>query len=107
MNDNRATATREPAPETLLADLRALVAEAQGYLDESGGDANGETGSALRGRLEAARRRLAKFYQDARVKVAAGGKYADETIRAKPYQSMAVAAGVGLLLGVLLGRRDR
>ena len=37
----------------------------------------------------------------------AGAKYTDETIRENPYQSMAVAAGLGLLVGVLIGRRSK
>jgi len=106
MKENRGTATGESAPETLLADLRALVTEAQRYLDASG-ENDGETGGALRERLEAARRRFAELYHDAKGKVAAGGKYADDRIRANPYQAIAAAAGVGLLVGILLGRRDR
>jgi hypothetical protein len=34
-----------------------------------------------------------------------GAKYTDEAIHRHPYQSMAIVAGVCLLLGALLGRR--
>jgi ElaB/YqjD/DUF883 family membrane-anchored ribosome-binding protein len=38
-------------------------------------------------------------------KAIAGAKVADQTIREHPYESMGVAFGVGLLIGVLVGRR--
>ena len=31
----------------------------------------------------------------------------DQAIRANPYQSLAIAAGVGILVGVLIGRRSK
>ena len=58
-------------------------------------------------RFLAAQERFADVYTGARKKVIAGAKYTDETIRANPYQSLAIAAGVGLLVGVLLGRRSK
>ena len=38
-------------------------------------------------------------------KAVAGAKVADKTIREHPYESIGVAFGVGLLIGVLVGRR--
>jgi ElaB/YqjD/DUF883 family membrane-anchored ribosome-binding protein len=61
----------------------------------------------LRSRFAAAQERCADAYAGARKKVIAGAKYTDETIRANPYQSLAIAAGLGLLIGVLLGRRSK
>ncbi len=107
MKNSRTTSTSEQNPETFLTDLRALVAEAQKLLDASPGQNDGEEGLALRERFEAAKERFADMYTNARKRVVAGGKYADETIRANPYQSIALAAGVGLLVGVLLGRRGK
>ena len=60
----------------------------------------------LRSRYEAMHERLSDCYDGAKKKVVAGAKYTDTTIRENPYQAMAVAAGVGLLVGVLLGRRS-
>jgi len=67
----------------------------------------GDAVSTLRARFDAARARFADLYEGTRQKVVAGAKCADATIRANPYQSLAIAAGVGLLLGVLLGRRSK
>ncbi|HXQ82175.1 MAG TPA: hypothetical protein VN775_12725 [Opitutaceae bacterium] len=110
MKNSRATGTSEQTPDTFLSDLRALVTEAQKILDASNAsesEDNGEHGTALRERFEAARERFTELYATAKKRVVAGGKYADETIRENPYQSIAVAAGVGLLIGILVGRRGK
>jgi ElaB/YqjD/DUF883 family membrane-anchored ribosome-binding protein len=101
------TETTAQTPQDLVNDLHALVAEAEkmmgGAVTEHTGDALG----ALRSRFDAAQERLADLYEGTRQKVVAGAKCADQTIRANPYQAVAVAAGVGLLVGVLLGRRSK
>ena len=63
--------------------------------------------SALRSRFDAAQERAGELYAGARKKVVAGARCTDETIRANPYQSLAIAAGIGLLVGVLVGRRSK
>lgn len=89
----------------LLDDLHTLVTEAEKVLADSNPTQAGETMNALRSRLEAAQARLGEFYATARQRAIAGAKMTDETIRANPYQSIAVAAGVGLVIGFLVGRR--
>jgi ElaB/YqjD/DUF883 family membrane-anchored ribosome-binding protein len=60
----------------------------------------------IRNRLESARERLTDVYGQARKKVVAGAKYTDETIRTHPYQSLAIALGIGVLLGALIRRSN-
>jgi len=103
MKNNKSTAQ---TPKDLLNDLRTLVSEAETMMSQSVGEHTDEAMATLRERFEAAQERLADLYDGARKKVVAGAKYTDETIRANPYQSIAIAAGVGLLVGVLLGRRS-
>lgn len=97
-----------PAPDELLAELRALIAEAEKIL---GPDAGAEPAAAesglegLRERLEAARDRLTDACDQVRRKVKTGVRHADDAIRENPYQAMAIAAGVGIVLGMLLNRR--
>jgi ElaB/YqjD/DUF883 family membrane-anchored ribosome-binding protein len=93
-------------PKDLLNDLHALVNEAEKMMSESVGEHTEEAIATIRERFEAAQERFADLYAGARKRVVAGAKYTDETIRANPYQSIAIAAGVGLLVGVLLGRRS-
>jgi ElaB/YqjD/DUF883 family membrane-anchored ribosome-binding protein len=105
MKNNKETTAQ--TPKELLNDLHALVMEAEKMLSESVSEHTADAVNGLRTRFNAANERLGEFYVDARKKVAAGAKYTDEAIRANPYQSLAIAAGVGLLLGVLLGRRSK
>ena len=93
-------------PTDLLNDLHALVAEAEKMMGDSISEHTAEAVGALRARFETAQERLGELYSGAKKKVIAGARYSDETIRANPYQSIAIAAGVGLLVGVLLGRRN-
>jgi ElaB/YqjD/DUF883 family membrane-anchored ribosome-binding protein len=102
MNTKFEAATQ--TPQELLKNLRALVTEAEKILADS--PEHSETRlEALRERYEAAQERLADYYATAKKKIVAGAKHTDEAIRAHPYQSLAIAAGVGMLAGLLLGRR--
>jgi ElaB/YqjD/DUF883 family membrane-anchored ribosome-binding protein len=96
-----------PATDTndaFLTDLKDLVGEAQKLLDAPKDGAH-DIASSLRERFEAAQDRFNDIYATAKKKVVAGGKYTDKAIRENPYQSIAIAAGVGLLAGILIGRR--
>jgi ElaB/YqjD/DUF883 family membrane-anchored ribosome-binding protein len=91
-------------PDTFLSDLRSLVTEAEKLLSQ--GEDTGR-GTAIRERFEAAQQRFSEMYNGAKKRIAAGGKQADTAIRENPYQSLAIAAGVGVIIGVLLARRGK
>ena len=94
-------------PAELLDELKSLVSEAQTMIGDSLSEHSAEAISNLRDRFNAAQEQLTDYYNGARKKVVAGAKYTDAAIRENPYQSLAIAAGVGLLVGVLLGRRGK
>jgi ElaB/YqjD/DUF883 family membrane-anchored ribosome-binding protein len=102
-NNKQAT----PSPKDLLDELHALVADAEKLVTDSAGETSEEVMGALRQRYEAAQERMGEVYQTAKRKVTDGARYTDETIRENPYQSIAVAVGIALLAGVLLGRRTK
>lgn len=91
----------------LMGELQTLVAEAQGMMADSLAEHSAEAMASIRERLDAVQEKLSDVYDSTKKRVAAGAKQADETIRENPYQSMAVALGVGVLIGVLVGRRSR
>src|SRR5215207_6883163 len=95
------------SPKDILEELRSLVADAEKMVGDSVGESSEEIVTALRQRYAAAQERLGEAYQSARRKVTEGARYTDETIRENPYQSIAVAVGVGLIAGVLLGRSSK
>ena len=104
MKNNKATAH---TPRELLDELKTLVAEAETMAVDSLSEHSAEALSNLRERFSAVQERFSDVYDGARKKVVAGAKYTDETIRENPYQSLAVVLGVGVLLGVLIGRRSK
>lgn len=105
MKNNRDSAA--PTAATLLNDLHALVAEAEKMISDSQGETGENVLGAIRARFDAAQECLTGLYAGARQKVVSGAKYTDGAIRANPYQSIAIAAGVGLLVGVLAGRSSK
>ena len=104
MKNNKTTAQ---TPTDLLNDLKALVIEAEKMMSESVSEPTADAVSALRVRYDAASERMGELYDGAKKRVVAGAKCTDEAIRENPYQSLAVAAGVGLIVGVLLGRNSK
>ena len=81
----------------LAEDARALMAATADVAGEKVGDARKRLAAALDSGREIA--------GNVRDKVVKGAKAADETVRANPYQAIAIGIGVGALLGYLIGRR--
>jgi ElaB/YqjD/DUF883 family membrane-anchored ribosome-binding protein len=86
-------------PKELLGELQALVAEAETMMADSLSEHTSEALGNLRERFGAAQERFAEMYDRTKKKVVAGAKYTDSTIRENPYQSIAIALGVGVLVG--------
>jgi ElaB/YqjD/DUF883 family membrane-anchored ribosome-binding protein len=105
MKNNKDSAAQ--TPKELLAELQTLVVEAEKMMGDSLSEHTGDAMHALRERFDATQERLGEIYEGAKKRVVAGARHTDEAIRANPYQSIAIAAGVGLLVGVLLGRRSK
>ena len=96
--------TTEANMEKLLADLKVQSRDAEAVLHATAGQA-GNKMSELRSRLTHALESAKANCQRIEEKAVAGAKVADKTIREHPYESIGVAFGVGLLIGVLVGRR--
>ena len=92
---------REGTGEKLIADLKILVQDAETLVKAAGGNLAEKSRAGLTVALE----RLKVAAASAQGQAVAGAKRADLLVREHPYQSIGVAFGVGLLIGVLL-RRD-
>jgi ElaB/YqjD/DUF883 family membrane-anchored ribosome-binding protein len=82
---------------TLAEDARALMAATADVAGEKVGEA--------RKRLAAALESGKQIYGRVREKAVEGAKAADQTVRENPYQAIAIALGVGALIGYLAARR--
>lgn len=103
--NNRHESTAE-TPEELIAHITRLMSEAEAMIAGPVTEQAAPKLAEIKDRLEGARRQLNEFYDQARQKVVAGAQYTDEAIRSHPYQSLAIALGVGVLIGALI-RRSR
>ncbi len=101
------TETAHHTPKELLHELKTLMGEAETMMAGSLTEHSADALSNLRARFSAAQERFSDIYDGAKKKVVAGAKYTDTTIRENPYQAMAVALGVGVILGVVIGRRTK
>ncbi len=81
----------------LADDARALMAATADVAGEKVGEARKRLAEALEGAKEIASR--------VREKAVVGARAADETVREHPYQAIAIALGVGAIVGFLVSRR--
>jgi len=105
------SASHPPSAEELMKNIQSLMAEVEALVAGAGGgsEGGGEDGSLLQhlqDRFSDVSEKVRGQYRNAQKKVVAGARAADETIRSHPYESLAVALGVGVLLGALLRRRE-
>lgn len=94
--------------EKLADDLKIVVADAEELLRATAGQAGDkvtELRNKIEGRLQKARITLAETQGAAVEKIRHAGRATDDYVHANPWQSVGIAAGIGLLLGVIIGRR--
>lgn len=96
--------------ETLLADVKTLVTSAEELLDTTAHDVStAATGVRERTQqaLQSAKTRLQDLEAAAEAKVRAGAREADRYVHDHPWTSIGLGAAVGVLIGLLIGRRER
>lgn len=94
--------------DKLMGDLRVVITDAEELLRMTA-DQAGESAADIRSRVQT-RMNQAKVdlihLQDAAVaKVKAAGHATDEFVHENPWKSIGISAGVGLVVGLLIGRR--
>lgn len=101
MNEQVNTLRLKEDLATVLRDAEALIKASA----EHGGEKTAEARAKIRESLDAARRRLHEAEQSA-VRHGEEAVHATEDYaRRNPWQAMGIAAGIGLVVGVLLARR--
>lgn len=94
--------------DKLMADLRLVIADTEELMRVTAGQA-GEQAKELHGRMQArldqAKTSLSNLQDAALTKVKEAGVAADEFVHENPWKAIGVAAGIGLIAGLLIARR--
>ncbi len=92
----------------LADDFRAVVSDAEQLLRHAAtqaGDGYNEARQRLEASLRTAREELGALEETVVGGAKRAGRVTDGYVRDHPWESVAVGAGIGLLLGLLIGRR--
>jgi ElaB/YqjD/DUF883 family membrane-anchored ribosome-binding protein len=96
------------AHERVMADLQTLTRDAEDLLKATTGDVSEkakEARSRVAAALERAKTTCVHLQEQTVATAKAAARKADTAIRDHPYESIGVAFGVGLLIGVLVTRK--
>ena len=96
--------TTEQTNEKLASDLKSLAHDADELMKATAGQ-TGEKVSEVRTRLARALESAKATCQRLEEKTVAAAKATDHAIREHPYESIGIAFGLGLLVGVLVTRK--
>ena len=98
----------EVTTDKLMEDLRLVVSDAEELLKATAG-LTGENVNKARARAEdsirAAKARIADAGHVAAEHTREAAKAADDYVRENPWTAVGIAAGVGILIGVLINRK--
>ena len=94
--------------DKLMSDLNTVISDA-GEVLRMTADQAGESAADLRGRVQArmnqAKEELRDLQEAAVAKAKAAGHAADDFVHDNPWKSIGIAAGIGLVVGLLISRR--
>ena len=98
----------DASKDQLVRDFKILVADAESLLKATAGH-SGEAVAAMRAKvgesLAVAKVKLTEAEQLALEKAKAAAAATDEYVHEHPWHAVGIAAGVGLVIGLLIGRR--
>jgi ElaB/YqjD/DUF883 family membrane-anchored ribosome-binding protein len=94
--------------QQLINDFKVVVADAEALLKATAGQ-GGEAVAAARAKAEAsldeAKAKMADAQAALLARTKAAARATDEYVHTHPWQAIGAAAGVGLVIGLLIGRR--
>lgn len=94
--------------DKLMSDLRVVIADAEDLLRMTADQASegaADVRSRVQARMNQAKAELIHLQEAAVAKAKAAGHATDEFVHENPWKSIGVAAGIGLVVGLLIGRR--
>lgn len=96
------------ARDKLISDFKVVVSDTEELLRATAGLAGekvGELRAKAQDRLAGAKLKLAEMEAAAIDKAKEAGRAADNYVHDNPWRSVAIAAGCGFIVGLLIGRR--
>ncbi|MBK9160401.1 MAG: DUF883 domain-containing protein [Nitrosomonadales bacterium] len=107
MSTKSVSVTRDVSKEKLAQDMRAVVNDAEELLHATAGQA-GEKVAAVRERIQknlaVAKERLLEAEEAVIETTKQAAKATDEYVHENPWYAVGIAASVGLVVGMLIGR---
>lgn len=103
MND-----TTEIPKDRLMSDLRTVISDAEELLritSDQASEAAADVRTRVQARMNQAKVDLLHLQEATVAKAKAAGHAADEFVHENPWKSIGIAAGIGLLMGLLVSRR--
>jgi ElaB/YqjD/DUF883 family membrane-anchored ribosome-binding protein len=100
--------TLQEDQQRLAADLRAVVRDTEALLRhaaDGAGQGFAEARTKLEKTLQGAKTQLAEIEEAALGRVVDAGKATDRYVRQHPWEAVGVGAALGLVVGLLIGRR--
>lgn len=94
--------------EKLIADLKVVIADTEELLKITASDASEKMAGVrlkLQEHLSNAKLNLAEVQGSALERAKAVGRATDDYVHENPWRSIGIAAGIGLVVGLLIGRR--
>ena len=94
--------------QKLVSDMKVVVADAEEILRATAGvagDKMGDLRERIGERLRDAKLRLADAEAALVDRTKAAARATDDYVQENPWRAVGIAAGIGLLLGVIIGRR--
>jgi len=94
--------------EKLVSDMKVVVSDAEEILRATAGvagDKIGELRERITDRLRDAKVRLADAEELLVDRTRAAARATDDYVNDNPWRAVGIAAGVGLLIGIIIGRR--
>jgi len=94
--------------EKLMSDLKLVIADAEELLKLTAGqvgDKAAEMRTRMQTRMEQAKVDLARVQETALASARDAGKAADTYVHENPWTAIGIAAGIGVVFGLLISRR--
>lgn len=101
-------AESEVSKEKLVQDFKLVIADAEELLRATASQAGEKVSAArerIQDRLHTAKIKLAEAEEAVLIRTREAARVTDEFVHEKPWYAVGIAAGVGLIIGMLIGRR--